>query len=85
MHISLLFSYGFTETHVVGTQKNPLRETILLSTNKIYFGLEIRKLLNKMCVIILIILHYGVIISLQNETLFGSKQGHIIHQLCKAE
>ena len=73
------------ETYFVGAQKNRLSETVLLSSHNIYFALEIRKLLNKMCVIILIILHYGVINSLQNETLFGSKQGHTIHQLCKAE
>ena len=69
----------------MGAQKNRLSETFFLSTHNIYFASEIRKLLNKMCVIILIILRYGVINSLQNETLFGSKQGHIIHQLCKAK
>ena len=73
------------ETYFVGAQNNRLSETVLLSTHYIYFASEIKKLIDKMCVIIFIILRYGVINSLQNETLFGSKQGHIIHQLCKAE
>ena len=40
----LIFSYPSVKTYVLGTQKNCLIETVLLSTHNICFGWEIRKL-----------------------------------------
>ena len=40
----LIFSYPSVLTYVLGSQKNRLIETVLLSTHNIGFGLEIRKL-----------------------------------------
>ena len=40
----LIFSYPSILTYVLGTQKNRLTETVLLSTHNILFGCEIRKL-----------------------------------------
>ena len=40
-----LFSYFSTKTYVVGTQKNRLNETVLLSTQNIYLNWWVRKLL----------------------------------------
>ena len=39
-----MFSYPSVLTYVLGAQKNRLIETVLLSTQNICFGLEIRKL-----------------------------------------
>ena len=39
----LQFSYFSTKTHVVGTQKNRLNETVLLSTQSICLNLWIKK------------------------------------------
>ena len=39
----LIFSYPSVETFVLGIQKNRLNETVLLSTQNICFGWEIRK------------------------------------------
>ena len=38
-----LFSYFSTKTYVVGTQKNPLNETVLLSTQNICLACSVRK------------------------------------------
>ena len=47
------FSYFFTKTYVVGTQKNSLSETVLLSTQNTCFNSEVEKnynlMLKKVC------------------------------------
>ena len=40
-----LFSYPYVNLYVLGTKKNRLIETVLLSTHNICFGWEIRKLI----------------------------------------
>ena len=41
----LIFSYQLVLTYVLGTQKNRLIVTVLLSTHNIRFGLKIRELI----------------------------------------
>ena len=43
MHYQNLFSYFSTETYVVGSQKNRLNETVLLSTQNLCYNWSIRK------------------------------------------
>ena len=56
-----MFSYPSIFTYVLGAQKNRLIETVLLSTNNICLGWEIRKLNFRYPLLTKVLVYVGVI------------------------
>ena len=82
----LIFSYPSVLTYVLGSQKNRLIETVLLSTHNIGFGLEIRKLFfwyailtSPACRCLVLCVHLQSVIFLYNSHIAGCVISTIYH------